>query len=280
MAYVCFDKAVSDVRGRSPLWITCQIDIMQISSFYVRFPWENLLAIWPVAELHSSISTWLLSQMCSQEFQTSKSYVYCIGHRILIYEMLAGYPPFDFKANKTLNKKDRNALMKQILSAKISKPRHSSKKAWSLIQGLLSRDPEKRLGSGGSEEVKNHSFFKGVDWVGLEEKRVTSAYKPKISHSLCVGKLHFYSAKSYCSTSRQAVHNTTKCEILQGHLGHGASCNERQLTLCDTVVQRILRNASRSYQLWTVLVAHPIIPASSPRSRDIPIPLQVCSTAW
>lgn len=118
--------------------------------------------------------------------------------------MLAGSPPFDFRVKKALSKKDRNLLMKQIINAKISKPRHASKQAWSLIQGLLSRDPTKRLGSGGSEDVKKHPFFKCVDWVGLEERRIPSTFKPSVSHSLCVGEQSMFtqSLQVFISSSK------------------------------------------------------------------------------
>lgn len=34
-----------------------------------------------------------------------------------------------------------------------------------LIHALLKRDPESRLGSnGGSNEIKEHPFFKGINW--------------------------------------------------------------------------------------------------------------------
>ena len=37
--------------------------------------------------------------------------------------------------------------------------------AKTLITGLLQRDPSKRLGSGGAEEIKRHPFFsKHIDW--------------------------------------------------------------------------------------------------------------------
>lgn len=34
----------------------------------------------------------------------------------------------------------------------------------SLIRGLLEPDPQKRLGAGSVEEIKDHIFFEGVDW--------------------------------------------------------------------------------------------------------------------
>ena len=69
---------------------------------------------------------------------------------ILIYEMLAGYPPF-FDENHFV-------IYQKILSGKIEWPRHMDKEAKDLIKKLLVKDRTKRLGSmkGGAEDVKNH----------------------------------------------------------------------------------------------------------------------------
>lgn len=115
-------------------------------------------------------------------------HVPCLCHRILTYEMLAGQPPFDYKLRKkNLTSRDRKSLMNRITTGRISKPRICSRVAWDLIQGLLARDPSARLGSGGSDDVKNHPFFKSIDWEALEQRRVPSEFKPVLPNSLSVG---------------------------------------------------------------------------------------------
>ena len=71
---------------------------------------------------------------------------------ILIYEMLAAYPPFGDENNFVIYQK--------ILSGKIEWPRHMDKEAKDLIKKLLVKDRTKRLGSmkGGAEDVKNHKY--------------------------------------------------------------------------------------------------------------------------
>lgn len=68
--------------------------------------------------------------------------------------MLAGVPPFRAKS--------RQALQQQITSGKIKWPKFLSPNALSLLKGLLTRDPEKRLGAGpnGSAAIRAHPFFK------------------------------------------------------------------------------------------------------------------------
>ena len=47
---------------------------------------------------------------------------------------------------------------------------------------LLTREPEKRLGSGrgDAEEIKRHPFFKGVNWDDMLAKKVPPPFYPSI----------------------------------------------------------------------------------------------------
>lgn len=77
---------------------------------------------------------------------------------ILLFEFLAGYPPFY----------DENPweIYKKILAGVFEFPPNFESKARDLINKLLKTDPEDRLGHGkdGSENVRKHKWFKGVDW--------------------------------------------------------------------------------------------------------------------
>jgi p70 ribosomal S6 kinase len=97
---------------------------------------------------------------------------------ILLFEMLAGVPPFRAKS--------RQQLQQQILTAKPKYPKFLSSDALSLLKGLLTRDPAKRLGSGpnGSSAVKAHPFFKGINWTKLEARELESKFKPSV-RSVC-----------------------------------------------------------------------------------------------
>lgn len=46
----------------------------------------------------------------------------------------------------------------------------------------MTKDPNKRLGCCGTGEqgIKDHPFFRPVDWDALEKRRVTPPFKPKI----------------------------------------------------------------------------------------------------
>lgn len=78
---------------------------------------------------------------------------------ILLYELLYGRTPF---RGKNRQKTFANILYKDLTfpsSIPVSLP------ARQLIHALLKRDPESRLGSnGGSNEIKEHPFFRDIKW--------------------------------------------------------------------------------------------------------------------
>ncbi len=41
-----------------------------------------------------------------------------------------------------------------------------------LLLGLLAKNPKKRLGYHGAQEVKKHPFFSNIDWDALFEKKI------------------------------------------------------------------------------------------------------------
>ena len=55
--------------------------------------------------------------------------------------------------------------------------------AKSLLQGLLERDPLKRLGSSedDSNELKRHPWFAKIDWDKLMKKQLEPPFKPVVS---------------------------------------------------------------------------------------------------
>jgi len=94
----------------------------------------------------------------------------------LIYEMLTGLPPF--------YSQNINIMYQKILNGELRFPSYVSSDAQSLLEGLLTRDVEKRLGTGSSEEVKKHPFFKDIDWDRLEKKEVDPPFKPKVKSDI------------------------------------------------------------------------------------------------
>jgi serum/glucocorticoid-regulated kinase 2 len=60
--------------------------------------------------------------------------------------------------------------------------------AQSILTGLLNRDPTRRLGVNGAEEIKRHPFFgKHIDFRKLLEKKIQPPFKPSVtSPVVCV----------------------------------------------------------------------------------------------
>lgn len=76
-------------------------------------------------------------------------------------------------------------MYQKILNGELRFPSYVSPDAQSLLQGLLNRDAEKRLGSGpdGWSQIKAHPFFKDMDWDKLLAKEITPPFDPKVKDS-------------------------------------------------------------------------------------------------
>lgn len=94
----------------------------------------------------------------------------------IIFEMITGLPPF--------YKNNRKELFEGIKSENPKLPLNITNECKSLISQLLHKDPTKRLGGNGAEEVTLHPWFTGVNWTYVEEKRYEAPFKVKVGNSL------------------------------------------------------------------------------------------------
>ena len=93
---------------------------------------------------------------------------------VLIYEMLASFPPFfDDEPIETYRK---------IIRGRVKFPRYFSAEARDLIRGLLRNKPTKRLGilKGGANLIRKHPWFKGFDWKKLNEGKLKAPIVNKV----------------------------------------------------------------------------------------------------
>ncbi|VDL94135.1 unnamed protein product [Schistocephalus solidus] len=96
------------------------------------------------------------------------------SYGVLLYEMLVGQPPFSGE--------DEDELFQSILEITPTYPRNLSKEALSICKGLLNKDPTSRLGCSpaGSLEIRDHVFFRRINWELIESKAVQPPFRPPV----------------------------------------------------------------------------------------------------
>ncbi|XP_043940108.1 beta-adrenergic receptor kinase 1-like [Protopterus annectens] len=79
----------------------------------------------------------------------------------MLFKLLRGHSPF--RQHKT---KDKHEIDRMTLTMTVELPDTFSPELKSLLEGLLQRDVNRRLGclGRGASEVKEHPFFRGIDW--------------------------------------------------------------------------------------------------------------------
>ena len=94
---------------------------------------------------------------------------------VLIYEMIAGYPPF-FDENPF-------GIYQKILAGKIDFPKNYFDEASkSIITKLLVQESSKRLGclAGRCVDVMKHKFFKSIDFNAVAQRKLRAPFVPPV----------------------------------------------------------------------------------------------------
>ena len=95
---------------------------------------------------------------------------------VLIYEMLAGYPPFY----------DENpfGIYQKILQGTVEYPKHFNKHAKDLIGKLLTANITKRLGclKNAGADVMKHKYFSSINWDDLNQLKLPKGVKLIVTH--------------------------------------------------------------------------------------------------
>ncbi|KAG6829319.1 hypothetical protein H0H92_004922 [Tricholoma furcatifolium] len=93
---------------------------------------------------------------------------------VLLFEMCCGWSPFYAE--------DTQQMYKNICFGKIRFPKGViNEDGKQFVKGLLNRNPNHRLGATrDAEELKEHAFFKTIDWKALSLKQLTPPFKPVV----------------------------------------------------------------------------------------------------
>ncbi|KAF7346413.1 Non-specific serine/threonine protein kinase [Mycena sanguinolenta] len=92
---------------------------------------------------------------------------------VLLFEMLAGLPPFYDEVT------DR--MYEKILNDPLVFGDEIGPDARSILTALLERDPTRRLGVNGAAEIKKHPFFANMDFKKLAQKKIQPPFKPNVA---------------------------------------------------------------------------------------------------
>ncbi|KAJ3633204.1 hypothetical protein MTP99_010169 [Tenebrio molitor] len=100
------------------------------------------------------------------------------AYGIFIFELLTGRTPF--RTNDASHMRTYNKILTGIDS--VDFPSFVSTKARNVIEKLCKAIPAERLGCqrNGVQDIKNHRWFLGFDWVKLNERRLSAPFKPKL----------------------------------------------------------------------------------------------------
>uniref|UniRef100_A0A8B9GET5 Protein kinase C delta type n=1 Tax=Amazona collaria TaxID=241587 RepID=A0A8B9GET5_9PSIT len=89
---------------------------------------------------------------------------------VLLYEMLIGQSPF--------HGDDEDELFESIRVDTPHYPRWITKESKDILEKLFERDPTRRLGVTGN--IRDHPFFKTINWAVLEKREVDPPFRPKV----------------------------------------------------------------------------------------------------
>ncbi|KAL3724832.1 hypothetical protein ACJRO7_029922 [Eucalyptus globulus] len=147
---------------------------------------------------------------------------------VILFELIIGIPPFNAEHPQT--------IFDNILNCNIPWPRvpeEMSSEAKDLIDRLLTEDPHQRLGARGAWEVKQHVFFKDINWDTLARQK--AAFVPSSESALDTS--YFTSRYSWNPSDEQFYPDSESEDSSDADSLSGSSClSHRQEEVGDECV--------------------------------------------
>ncbi|CAH1446485.1 unnamed protein product [Lactuca virosa] len=135
---------------------------------------------------------------------------------VILFELIVGIPPFNAEHPQTIfdNILNRNIPWPVV-------PDEMSPDAQDLIDQLLTEDPNQRLGAKGATEVKQHQFFRDINWHTLALQK--AAFIPSFESALDTS---YFTSRYMWNTSEEHgyVASETENSSDNGSISGGSSC--------------------------------------------------------
>ncbi|XP_047332435.1 probable serine/threonine protein kinase IREH1 [Impatiens glandulifera] len=148
---------------------------------------------------------------------------------VILFELIVGIPPF--------NAEHPQMIFDNILNRKIpwpNVPEEMSYDAHDLIDRLLTEDPHQRLGARGAAEVKQHPFFRDINWDDTLARQKQAAFIPASESALDTS---YFTSRYTWNPSEEHVYHTSELEYDDSENGSttgSSSClSNRQDELSD-----------------------------------------------
>jgi len=127
---------------------------------------------------------------CAPEIVTGRGHCHFVALWALgvtMYECMFAISPF------AGGDEDNLETFRKIANGKVTFPRGGGSKlqpAKDFILGLLDKNPNSRLGcrENGTNDVREHAFYKNFDWQALQSLQMKPPHVPKIKNALDAGE--------------------------------------------------------------------------------------------
>lgn len=187
----------------------------------------------------------------------------------LLYEMLTGLPPF-YDSN-------RSKMYKNILQNELFIPNYISKTGKDLLQGLLNKNPEQRLGyNQGTIEIRSHPWFKGISWNKIRDKKITPPYRPNFRHSNFDPEyLSMQLAEN--EFNKQRVPSTMQFATFDYNIEEKFISKSTEISNISTQSSKHLNSGSHITDEYNSTKVKLFMPTVSPKICTVKDPVEVCT---